>query len=99
MASAWDRKKFNFTVNDILPDDTNVAVTVTARLFMVKTQSMKKLMLYSVVVDTATAIQRHCLTITLTSNIGPAPDTDIKIKYPESNYNLIRCTEFLRIEL
>lgn len=65
-----------------------MVVTVTAGLFMVKTQSMKELMLDSVVVDTATAVQRHCLPITEPSHIGIA-----SVKYTEieltSTSNLI----------
>lgn len=41
-ASAWDREKYwNYTVNNIFPDDTDVVVTVSAGLFMVKAQSVK----------------------------------------------------------
>lgn len=34
-------KNFNYTFNYIFPDDTDVVVTVTAGLFMIKSQSVK----------------------------------------------------------
>lgn len=61
-----------YTIPDVLPDDLDVIVTVTAGLFMVEAKSVEKLMLHSAVVKTAITGQRHSLAVTLTANIWVA---------------------------
>ena len=60
------------TFNNVLPDHTDVVVTVTAGLFMVESQGVEELMLDSFVVDATIAVQRHNLGITTAADVGPA---------------------------
>lgn len=60
------------TITDVLPDDLDVIVTVTAGLFMVEAKSVEQLMLHSAVVKAAITGQRHSLCITLTTNVRVA---------------------------
>ena len=49
-----------------------MVVTVTAGLFVVESQSVEQLVLDGVVVDAATAVQRHSLAITKASDVRVA---------------------------
>lgn len=62
----------NNTITDVLPDDLDVIVTVTAGLFMVEAKSVEQFMLHSAVVKAAITGQRHSLGITLTTNVRVA---------------------------
>lgn len=56
------------TLHDVLPGNTDEAVSVTAGLLMIKAQSVKKLMLDGIVVDTAATSQRQGLCVTCSPN-------------------------------
>lgn len=62
----------NSTINDVLPDDLDVIVAVTAGLFMVEAKSVEQLMLHSAVVKAAITGQRHSLGVTLTTHVRVA---------------------------
>ena len=58
------------TGNDVLPDHTDVVVTVVAGLLVVEAQSVEQLVLDGVVVQAAGTAQRHGLSVTSTTNVG-----------------------------
>ena len=76
----------DFTINNVLPDYEDVVVTVTAGLFVVESKSVEQLMLDDVIVDAATAVQRHSLAITKATNIRVA---SVKQRQRETESNLI----------
>lgn len=61
-----------YTLNNVLPGNTDVAVSIAAGLFVIKAQSMKKLMLDGIMVDAAATSQGQRLCFTGASNIRVA---------------------------
>lgn len=57
------------TRNDVLIKDSDVSVTVTAVLLMMKPESMKEFVLNNRVIDTPRTLERNNLSLTLAAQI------------------------------
>lgn len=60
------------TIDNVLPDDADVFVTVIAGLLVVEAQSVEQLMLDCIVVQAARTAQRHGLSVSTATNVGVA---------------------------
>lgn len=60
------------TIDDVIPVDLDVAVSVRAGLLVVEAQGVEQLVLDGAVVQTALTIQRHRLTSALTTHVRVA---------------------------
>lgn len=61
------------TWGDISQNDAHILVAVRAFLLVVEAQSVKDLVLDSVIVDTAGALQGEILSVASTANVGVTP--------------------------
>lgn len=72
-------KSWVSTLHNVLPGNTDVAVSVAARLFMIKAQCVKKLVLDGIIVDAATTSQGQGLCVTQASDIRVASVKRIRL--------------------
>lgn len=63
------------TWEDVLSQDSYVRVPIRAHLFVMEAESVENLMLHNAKVQTAFGLQGHILSVSSTTNVGPAADT------------------------